>query len=147
MKSFACSSSDSISSCFASFHTVLTVLSIPTALFLVPQNPSAAPCIVFHLLVRGHRERLFLSRCRIPSVGCEEGPIALWTPEEAWANEFRDFGAQEWWNLIWSDEYYINLDEKSGYYLRSGTRPLQSAQHLESQCRGFAAFRLCSCIA
>ena len=32
----------------------------------------------------------------------------------AWANEFRDFGAQEWWNLMWSDECYIHLDDKSG---------------------------------
>ena len=32
----------------------------------------------------------------------------------AWANEFRDFGAQEWRNLIWSDECYIHLDDKSG---------------------------------
>ena len=32
----------------------------------------------------------------------------------AWANEFRDFGAQEWRNLIWSDECYIHIDDKSG---------------------------------
>ena len=33
----------------------------------------------------------------------------------AWANEFSDFDAQEWWNLIWSDECYIHLDDKSGW--------------------------------
>ena len=32
----------------------------------------------------------------------------------AWANEFRDSGAQEWRNLTWSDECYIHLDDKSG---------------------------------
>ena len=29
----------------------------------------------------------------------------------AWANEFRDFGAQDWWNLIWLDECSIHLDD------------------------------------
>ena len=52
----------------------------------------------------------------------------------AWANEFRDFGAQEWWNLIWSDECYIHLDDKSGqvYVTRRDITRTVSYQHSSS---------------
>jgi hypothetical protein len=30
------------------------------------------------------------------------------------ANEFKDFDAQKWGDLIWSDKCYIHLDDKSG---------------------------------
>ena len=32
----------------------------------------------------------------------------------AWANEFKDFGAEQWGNLIWSDECYVHLDDNRG---------------------------------
>ena len=33
----------------------------------------------------------------------------------AWAEEYKDFNAQQWGNIIWSDECYIHLNDKSGW--------------------------------
>ena len=32
----------------------------------------------------------------------------------AWADEYKDFNAQQWGDIIWSDECYIHLNDKSG---------------------------------
>ena len=32
----------------------------------------------------------------------------------AWADEYKDFNAQRWGDIIWSDECYIHLNDKSG---------------------------------
>ena len=33
----------------------------------------------------------------------------------AWADEYKDFNAQQWGDIIWSDECYIHLNDKSGW--------------------------------